>query len=102
VLVNVHTSARIRFSIVVATGDEPYAHCWSVACYVLTETQLPLPIDPEPVLANGRTPHPLPAARLRWLGADSSIFAWQGQGHGYERVDSSGHHRQEGPRNLGV
>jgi hypothetical protein len=38
ILVRVRSSARIPFSIVVAARDEPYAPCWSVACYVLTES----------------------------------------------------------------
>jgi hypothetical protein len=37
ILVNLHCSACIPFSIVVAVGDEPYVRCWSVACYLLTE-----------------------------------------------------------------
>jgi hypothetical protein len=102
VLVNVHTSARIPFSIVVAAGDELYAHCWSVVCYVLTETQLPPPVEPEPAPVNGRTPHPLPATPLRWMGAGSSVSARQGRGIGFERVASSGRHHQEGPRFMGV
>jgi hypothetical protein len=90
ILVHVHSSARIPFSILVATGDEPYAPCWSVVCYVLTESQLPLPIDIEHVLANGRSPHPLPVAPLRWLGNGSSASAWPGQAISHKRVDSSG------------
>jgi hypothetical protein len=96
----VHSSIHIPFSIVVAAGDELYAPCWSVACYVLNETQLPLPIDPEPVPGNGRTPHPLPASPLRWMGTGPSVSAWQSQGN--ERVDSRGHLHQESHRSMGM
>jgi hypothetical protein len=81
ILVHVHSSAHIPFSIIVATGDEPYAPCCLVACYVLTESQLPLPIDPKSIPDNGRSPHPLPVAPLRWLGNGPSA---------HERVGSSG------------
>jgi hypothetical protein len=37
VLVNLHSSARIPYSVVVAARDEPYVCCWSVAYYLLTE-----------------------------------------------------------------
>jgi hypothetical protein len=65
VLVNLHSSARIPFSIAVAVGDEPFAWWWSVAVYLLTESQMQLPIDPDPLPANGRTPHPLSEPSLR-------------------------------------
>jgi hypothetical protein len=68
VLVNVYSSARIPYSIVVAVGDEPYAHCWSVTCFLLSESLLPLHADPDPVPPFGHTPHPLPPPPLCWLG----------------------------------
>jgi hypothetical protein len=101
ILVHVHSSARIPFSIVVAAGDKSYAPCWSVACYVVTESQLPLPIDTEHVPAIGRTPHPLLVSPLWWLGNGSSASAWSGQAFSHERVASSGRFRQEGPRSGG-
>jgi hypothetical protein len=44
-LVNVHTSARITFSIVVAAGDEPCGHCWSVTCYLLESNHISMSSD---------------------------------------------------------
>jgi hypothetical protein len=84
VLVNLHSSACIPHSVVVATGDEPYARCWSVACYLLTEAQTPLPIDTDPLLPDGHTPHPLPPAPLHWLGDGSSHQPWHNRGHDQE------------------
>jgi hypothetical protein len=60
VLVNLYSSTHIPLSVVVSVGDGPFARCWSVACYLLNEAQVPLPIDTDPLPPNGRTPHPLP------------------------------------------
>jgi hypothetical protein len=60
VLVNLHSSARIPFSIVVTVGDGPFARCCPVVCYLLTEASMQLPIDTDPVPPNGSTPHPPP------------------------------------------
>jgi hypothetical protein len=40
VLVNLHPSARIPYSIVVSIGDEPFARCLSVTVFLLTESQM--------------------------------------------------------------
>jgi hypothetical protein len=37
ILVNLHSSPRIPFSLVVTVGDKPYARCWSVTCFLLIE-----------------------------------------------------------------
>jgi hypothetical protein len=68
VLVNLHSSAHIPHSVVVTAGDEPFAPCWLVGCYLLTEAQMPLPIDTDPLPPDGRGPHPLPPALLCWVG----------------------------------
>jgi hypothetical protein len=62
VLVSLHSSARIPHSVVVSVSDEPFARCWSLACYLLIEAQVPLPIDIDPLPPYGCTPHPLPLA----------------------------------------
>jgi hypothetical protein len=43
VLVNLHSSDRVPYNIVVIVGEEPYACCRFVACYLLTKTQIILP-----------------------------------------------------------
>jgi hypothetical protein len=80
VLVNLHSSARIPYSIVVSDGDEPFARCWSVAVFLLTESQMQLPIDTDPVPANGHTPHPMPEPALRWLEDGSPPLPRSGRG----------------------
>jgi hypothetical protein len=89
VLVNLNSSAHIPYSVVVAAGDEPYARCWSVTCYLLTEAQTPLPIGTDPLPPDGRTPHPLPPSPpLRWLGDGSSHQPRHDHGHDQEGLGS--------------
>jgi hypothetical protein len=40
VLVKLHSSAHIPHSVVVTVGNEPFARCWAVAVYLLTEAQM--------------------------------------------------------------
>jgi hypothetical protein len=69
--VNLHSSTRIPYSIVDTVGDEPYAHCWSIACFLPTEVHLPPLIDTDSLPPNGGTPHPIPSPPLHGLGTGS-------------------------------
>jgi hypothetical protein len=71
----------------VAVGDEPFARCWSVACFLFTKAQIQPPIDTDPLPPNGRTPHPPPSPPLRWLG-DGEPSPRCGHGHVQEGSDS--------------
>jgi hypothetical protein len=57
ILVNLHSSARIPYNIDVTVVDEPYARCWSVAYYLLTEANMQLLIGTDPLPPNSST-HP--------------------------------------------
>jgi hypothetical protein len=71
ILVNLPSSAQIPFSIVVTIGDEPYARYWSVAVFLLTETNMQLPIDTDALPPTGTSPHSIPMVPHHWLGTSS-------------------------------
>jgi hypothetical protein len=86
--VNLHSSASISFSIVVTVGDEPYAHCWSVAVFLLIETNMQLPIDTDALPPVGTSSHSLPKIPHHWLGFGSQQPHHRGQAHGHEGTSS--------------
>jgi hypothetical protein len=86
---NVHSSACIPHSVLV--GDEPCAHCWSVACYLLTKSQLQLHIDTDPIPPNGASPHPMAEPPLHWLGNGSPPFPRRARVHDQEGAGSCLH-----------
>jgi hypothetical protein len=98
VLVNIHSSARIPFSIVVTVGDEPYARCWSVAVFLLTETHMQLPIGTDALPPVGTSPHSLPLVPHRWMGNGTPPFPRRGLVHEHEGTGSWSKNR-ENPRN---